>query len=38
MTKIYDKMFLKNNNQTKYKQLIHIIETNKRINEEEIDE
>ena len=38
MTKIYDKMFLKNENHTKYKQLIHISEANKKINEDRIDE
>lgn len=29
MYKIYDKIFLKNENHTKYKQLIHITQTNK---------
>ena len=28
MSKIYDKMFLKNENKIKYKQLIHITKTN----------
>lgn len=33
MSTIYSKMFLKNENQRKYKQLIHISETNKKLNE-----
>ena len=32
MSKIYDKMFLKNENRIKYKQLIHISESNKKLN------
>ena len=29
MDKIYDKMFLDNENKIKYKQLIHIVQSNK---------
>lgn len=32
MSTIYNKMFLQNENNKKYKQLIHLIETNKKIN------
>ncbi len=32
MSIIYDKMFLQNENNKKYKQLIHISETNKNLN------
>lgn len=38
MTKPYDKMFLKNENQRKYKQLIHISEANKTPNKDIINE
>lgn len=37
MNKIYDKMFLKNENQIKYKQLIHINESHKKMRQKKQD-